>query len=502
MAVGIIDAGREPAHQLTFLKQLDELLRRLRRQASRDSEADPREVLDWLHRQTGVDVALVADAGTVEAVTAGFPRDVLAAEALTPLLARLARGDTNAAATQVGETRLRLEALGPRAPHPVLVVADPGPVPQDAAALISHTGSVLDVLRRVREADTTSRGYHRKALQLRFAVFQALMAGDPALARRMTVGSVPPLLDAGRVRVHLLYCGSDNREQIAQTYQDASGFHGPGLMVPCPVFNGNLICPIADDPGATDAARQGEVLRRLVRQNPNYALGISDPHPLRETADAYGQAVHALAVARHTPGRVLAYRGQVPLARLLPRRQALAWAGDFLRPLAALPRTTIDIIRLAVTFHRTGVARLQGISRNTVAAHVRRAGELLGVDLGNARARAAVDLALSLTGPDGAAEQRPAPTLDALLRTPAATAWARAFLGPLQEVDRVHTTARTWIEVNTDAQRTAQRLGVSRNTVRHHLRTAERLLNRDLLTTGSGLHDLVHALHATDALPA
>ncbi|RBM05487.1 helix-turn-helix domain-containing protein [Streptomyces sp. PT12] len=507
MAVAVADAQHQPADQLAqlaHLRRLDELLHRLRRQASRS--ADVQEVLDWLHRQIGVDAALVVGAGTVEAATGGFPRDILALDGLAPLLARLARGSTDAAATQVGEVRLRLAALGPRAPHPVLAVAAERPVAPEAAALIAHTGSVVDVLRRVREADTTALGYHRKALQLRFAVFQALMAGDPVLARGMTAGAVPPLLDADRVRVHLLYCGTDSRERIARTYQDARGYHGPGLMVPCPVFNGHLICPIADDPNAPGAARQAELLRRLVRDNAHYALGISDPHELHATADAYAEAVHALAVARHTPGRVLTYRGRTPLARLLPRPQALAWAGAFLRPLAAAPKTTVDITRLAVSFHHTGVARVRGISRNTVAAHVRRVETLLGLDLRDVRSRAALNLALSLADPDpddeGAADQRPHPTLDALLRTPAATAWARAFLGPLWDVPRAHLTARTWIEANTDAQRTAQRLSVNRNTVRSRLRTAERLINRDLLTTRAGLHDLVHALHATDALPA
>ncbi|RKN11388.1 helix-turn-helix domain-containing protein [Streptomyces radicis] len=504
MAIGAIDAQRRSADRLAHLGRLDELLHHLRRQASRSAEADVQEVLDWLRRRIGVDVALVVGAGTVEAATAGFPRDILGPEGPTSLLARLARGSVAAAATQVGEVRLRLEALGPGAPHPVLVVAGPRQVTREAASLISHTGSVLDVLRRVRRADATARGYDRKALQLRFAVFQALMAGDPVLARSMTVGAVPPLLDADRVRVHLLYCGPDNRERIAATYQDARGYHGPGLLVPCPVFNGHLICPIAEDPNAPDATRQAELLRRLVRDNPRYALGISDAHALRATADAYGQAVHALAVARHTPGRVLTYRGRTPLARVLPRPQALAWAAAFLRPLAAAPKTTVDLTRLAVSFHHTGVARLRGVSRNTVTAHVQRVEALLGLDLRDVRSRAALDLALSLADPgdDAAADRRQAPTLDALLRTPAATAWARAFLGPLRDVGRAHTTARTWIEANADAQRTARRLGVSRNTVRSHLRTAERLLNRDLLTTRAGLHDLVHALHALRAIDA
>ncbi|GGY20007.1 helix-turn-helix domain-containing protein [Streptomyces djakartensis] len=57
---------------------------------------------------------------------------------------------------------------------------------------------------------------------------------------------------------------------------------------------------------------------------------------------------------------------------------------------------------------------------------------------------------------------------------------------------------KAWIDHNTDAQRTAESLSLSRNTVRARLRAAENLLNRDLLTTGSGLHDLVHALVAAE----
>ncbi|MEV0776928.1 hypothetical protein [Streptomyces sp. NPDC050428] len=38
------------------------------------------------------------------------------------------------------------------------------------------------------------------------AVLQALLAGEPLLARRLTAGAVPPLLDAGGLRVHLLHC--------------------------------------------------------------------------------------------------------------------------------------------------------------------------------------------------------------------------------------------------------------------------------------------------------
>jgi sugar diacid utilization regulator len=93
--------------------------------------------------------------------------------------------------------------------------------------------------------------------------------------------------------------------------------------------------------------------------------------------------------------------------------------------------------------------------------------------------------------------------VDSLLSTEAAIAWAHAFLQPQQlGTDRtVHQTLRAWIEAGTDAQRTALNLGISRTTVRAHLRTAEQFLKRSLQTPGPGPHDLVHAFRITDRAP-
>ncbi|MEU5160903.1 helix-turn-helix domain-containing protein [Streptomyces sp. NPDC020875] len=57
-----------------------------------------------------------------------------------------------------------------------------------------------------------------------------------------------------------------------------------------------------------------------------------------------------------------------------------------------------------------------------------------------------------------------------------------------------------WIEADADARLTGRRLGISRNTVRSRLRTAEQVLGRDILSTGAGVHELVHAFHATGRL--
>ncbi|UCM88260.1 helix-turn-helix domain-containing protein [Streptomyces marincola] len=499
---------------------LTRLLMELRRYASAEPPTEPEQLLNWLRRHTGSEFALVTDTGTAEAASEGFPHDLL--DPLRPALARVAGGALAAVATQAGGRQVHVEALETRAPRPVLVTAGDAPLDREAAALASHAGSVIAVARRAHLAERTARGYQDKARQLRFAVFTALMAGDPDLARRMTTGAVPRLLSATRVRVHLLHCAPGDRDRLAQTYQDAAGYHGAGLMVPCPVHPHHFICVLADDEsppeaGPFDAAspdgvppdRHDATLRRLVLNNPHYALGVSGPHPLAATAEAYAEAGHALAVARNLPDRVADYRGRLPLARLLPRPAAPAWAGAFLDPLASAPKLTSDIARLAVSVSRSGVARLLGISRNTVTTHIGRAEALLGLDLTDVRARAALDLALSVAGSGpwpparGRRGEGPGPSLDALLRTGAAATWAADLLKPLADLDRPGpgSTLRVWIEANTDAREAGRRLGISRNTVRAHLRAAESLLNRDLLTLTSGVHDVVHALRIAGPRP-
>lgn len=151
------------------------------------------------------------------------------------------------------------------------------------------------------------------------------------------------------------------------------------------------------------------------------------------------------------------------------------------------------------------MARLLNVSRNTVTVHLRRAQDALARDLDDPRSRAELALALAVTdllppGGIAAAEQPPLPSMDSLLRTEAAITWAHAFFRPLHlgTARTVHQTLRTWIEAATDAQRTARNLGISRATVRSHLRTAEHLLKRSLLPPGPGVHDVVHAFRIAE----
>ncbi|MGH3390278.1 MAG: helix-turn-helix domain-containing protein, partial [Actinomadura sp.] len=447
------------------LARCGELLRELRRQVIRGDGPDPREILDWLRRQIDGDVALVGNSSMVEAATTGFPREVL--RSLELLLGRLSGGQMATATTQVGETQVRLEAFGLDHPRSVLVVTGASALTREEAALTSHTGDVIAVLLQARRTEEVSRGYQHKARQMRFAVLSALLNGDPDLARRMTTSAVPELLDASRLRVHILHCTPAERDQIAETYQDPSGYHDLGLMVNCPIYREHLVCLFPEDVADDASPGPGDVLRHLVRDKPLYALGISSPHPLHATAQAYDEALNALAVARNTPRRVAVYRGEAPLEQLLSGPAARTWASGFLQPVSTAAQRTLTIARLSMSLPRTRVARALGISRNTVTTHLKRVEELLGLDLDDVRSRAALDLALAIAGPHlvtVTGHDTRVPTLAELLRTRPATAWAEAFLHPLRDAryDRLRGTLRAWIDANLDAQRTARHLGMSR----------------------------------------
>jgi DNA-binding CsgD family transcriptional regulator len=275
-------------------------------------------------------------------------------------------------------------------------------------------------------------------------------------------------------------------------------------MVRCPVYDEHLICLAGEDedkgPGADRRGLPG--LLRGLAENPRYLLGISRPHPLAATAQAYQEALHALAAARDSTARVAVFQGEPSLEQVLPREAAHRWAGCLLAPLDSAPKLTVDILGLALQFPRSRVANLLGISRNTVTAHLKRGEEALRLDLEDVGNRAVLALALRITSP-GLGDSPSPEALRGLaraLRGQAAYQWAEGFLKPLEEHSHRHdlnVTLRAWIETNIDAQQTARHLGISRNTVRAHLITAQRLLNRDLLSGGPGVYDLFHALHIT-----
>ncbi|MFD0568918.1 helix-turn-helix domain-containing protein [Kitasatospora gansuensis] len=188
---------------------------------------------------------------------------------------------------------------------------------------------------------------------------------------------------------------------------------------------------------------------------------------------------------------------------MLDPRAAAAWADALLRPLHTLPLSGRDqllgTLHLGLEFPATSAAKIIGISRNTVRARLDRAGELLGLDLTEVRGRALLHLALRMAGQaDAAAPVR----LAEVLAAPPAVEWAGTLLDRLAADGReLRRTLLGWLRANCGVDRTAAALELHPQTVRDHLRAAERLLQRQLLSGGGGVYEVALAFAALGALP-
>ncbi|MFF4327193.1 helix-turn-helix domain-containing protein [Streptomyces sp. NPDC001591] len=434
-----------------------------------------RRVLEWLGGVVGGTAVLGggAEAGLLKAVAGGNPRSAVVAEP---------------------GRHVRLLALGYERPHPVLVVTRPEPFDETAAAFTAHAATVLELLVRGGEAEAQRQRMTEAGAGVRLSVLQLLMGGEVALAQRTMAGLRPGLLDADRAVVLVLETSRAERQEVAGACEGLLA--GRALVVRCPAEDGHVIvvAPHTGDGGAEAA------LRAFVAGRDGVFLGVSGRQPLSRVAAGYDDAVRSLAAARLMPGRVAGPATRVRLPDVLDAGAASAWAAGFLRPLGAVPAhdryQLTATVRLGLEYTAVSAASLLGISRNTVRARMDRAAGLLGVDLGDVRDRAALDLALGWqeeAGDPGGA----APDLAALLAAGPVRAWARELLAPLGADERgLLRTLRAWVGENCAVEPAARRRGVHPRTVREHLRAAEGLLRRQLVAGGGGLYEVVLALAA------
>lgn len=273
----------------------------------------------------------------------------------------------------------------------------------------------------------------------REAVLHLLMTGQLSIAHQVAGALKPSLPDP--VRVCVVECAGRDRDEVARICADLSG--GRSWIVRCPVYARHLILIVPARPGQADG-RLGPQVASVVD---DCVVGISEDLTLADTATAYRQAFHALAVARGLPERH-AHFGSAPELALVTGAEGARWADALLAPLLAhVPRRGQDpgsqelaatlASWLAFSSHATEHLK---IHRNTLAARLRLIGELLGMDLNKVADQSALDLALCIRATP--ALPRPAPrqagaaseavrSLDGILRLPAVRAWAAQQLQPL-----------------------------------------------------------------------
>ncbi|MFF6807111.1 helix-turn-helix domain-containing protein [Streptomyces sp. NPDC012616] len=457
-------------------------------------------LLDHL-RPTGRDVPrLVAwlSAAVEASVSLRDAHGVLVAGPHTPvdeaLTADVADGRLASAAWE-GEGRyvrlIRVELLGP-APVGVLTVSRTSPFDRRASDIVTQTVNVLEILLRAQESMATGHRLARASADLRLAILQLLMVEDVVAARRVAAGLWPRLLDTETACVYVVESSPEERDSLAEACLAAT--HEEALVVRCPAMDGHVIVVVPDD-------AVGPELRALCGGRFEAFLGGSARQSLASTATAYGQAVSALAVARFRPDRTAAYAERTHPERLMDPDVLRTWTTRLLRPLDTLPHHTraelLATTRLGLEFTAVSAAKVLGVSRNTVRARMERVETLLGADFSDLTVRAVVHLALHHRfgiAEDPAGAPAPPVRLDELLTGPALRSWALELLARLDTDGRdLRGTLRSWIAAGGNAERAAHLLGVHAQTVREHVRSAEPVLERQLLAAGSDLYEVVLA---------
>ncbi|MGW0614690.1 helix-turn-helix domain-containing protein [Streptomyces sp. NPDC002788] len=459
----------------------EELLEHLR-----PAGRDVRRVVAWLSGAVHATVALQDAAGNLVAGNR-LPLD-------DGLVTDITAGRIASAAWESRERHLRLVRLEHPSQTCVLAVSRETPFDRRASDVVTHTAQVIELLLAARESTAAGHRLRRATSDLRLAILQLLMVEDTIAARRVAAGLWPGLLDADTACVYVVESAPAVRDRIAEECLDRT--REDALVVRCPAMDGHVIVVSPRD--AT-----GDALRSLVGGHPDLFLGGSVRQSLARTATAYGQAVSALAVARFRPDKTAVYAERTHPERLMDPVALRVWTASVLRPLDTLPHHTraelLATNRLGLEFTAVNAAKVLGVSRNTVRARMERVEALLGTDFAELTVRAVVHLAVNAqiglpdaqfadgTGDCG-------PRLADLLSGPAVRTWAQNLLGRLDaDARNPRRTLRTWIAAGGNAERAAQVLGVHAQTVREHVRSAEPVLERQLLAGGTDLYEVVLA---------
>ncbi|MFE7814020.1 helix-turn-helix domain-containing protein [Streptomyces sp. NPDC057433] len=468
-------AGEQPGWAQELLEHL------------RPAGRDVRRVVDWLAGTVHGAVALWDDTGTLVAGTGPAVDENLVTDVTSGRIA--------SAAWEDGGRHLRLVKVGHPARTWALAVSRNAPFDRRSADVVTHTVQVIELLLTAGETTAAGQRLRRASADLRLAILQLLMVEDTVAARRVAAGLWPGLLEADTACVYVVESEPARRDRLAEECLDTT--EEGALVVRCPAMDGHVIVVSPRETTAGD-------LKSLVERHPDTFLGGSVRQSLARTATAYGQAVSALAVAHFRPDKTAVYAERTHPERLMDPAALRGWTARLLGPLDTVPHHTraelLATTRLGLEFTAVNTAKILGVSRNTVRARMERVENMLGTDFDDVTARAVVHLALHTQfnlqdiQVGSASEASSAPVLAPLVSGPAVRAWAGELLERLDRDTRpLRRTLRTWIAAGGNAERAAQLLGVHAQTVREHVRSAEPVLERQLLAAGTDLYEVVLA---------
>jgi hypothetical protein len=344
------------------------------------------------------------------------------------------------------------------------------------------------------------------------SVLQLLMTGQVAEAQRVASALEPAILDADRVRVHLLAGRPRDRDSLLGACE--ARLAALAVCVSCPARPGHVIIiePVREtqpvrreqgdiEPGTYGLAPVPATLGGLTACSVSRSLGSSRSHPIAATAAAYAQAVGALAAAAVRPDRVADAEESTGLSDLIPAA-AGGWASAVLAPLAADDGdgTLRHTLAVALAFTRAEAAAILGVHRNTVHARLTAAAHLLRVDLTRLPQRAAIDLALRVQPGAGEGD------LPEVLGDPQLKIWADDLLDRLDGAvvprgpARMRDLLRAFTHADGRITAAAHTVGLSPNSASRWLVAAEAAGGMRLRHGYGGAHEVAVALAAAEGL--
>ncbi|MEW2527349.1 helix-turn-helix domain-containing protein [Streptomyces sp. NPDC047071] len=498
--------------------QLTTLVQQLPTRAA-DPEAMQR-IADWLARALRAQV-LVSEPGGVLAASPETAAEALAEAFLrghreglahdrsqgphTRLIPLSSAGDTPPPADDAwGAPAGDLAAVGAvsaaDAGNTVLAVARRSPPFDDAdLRLMRHAARLLGLLDQARREHRAAADAARAA---RMAAVELLLDAEVDKARRVLAAQAPGLLTPDAVRVFVVETPQDRRDAVLLRCE--AGTAGRALVVADPREDRRILVVEPIRPRRTGDAVATALTRLVAELGADASLGGSGTYPMVLLADALQEAITAQRFALRRPDAVALNAQSTDLVSVLPRDAARRWARGLLEPLLrpdAQGEQMRDTLPTALAYPYAVAARRLRVHRNTVRRRVAKAAELLDMDFATVRDRATVGLALDLLADRHRPERSltlvggATPTLESLLASPEATAWADNLLcGARGDRRNLLTTAAVWLAHDAHIEPTARALGFSEFTVRSHLRALEGHMARDLGSLG-GLRDLQFSLH-------
>src|ERR1700722_603016 len=373
------------------------------------------ELLRWMAQRLDANVALIDYAGNAEQAFPDLPSEVLCSVAED--INRLRTGECSAVSIGGPPWWGRMVRVGSHWGARTLLVIASKPCAPDDSALIAHAAGLLEL--------RCSADDHEKAVnQIREAVLHLLMAGQITPANQVA-GSIKPVL-ADKIRVYVVEGTFAARKAVTDICQTA--YDGNAWIIQCPVYRRNTIILSPAGPQWDSA---GSLSQFAGADRVDVSIGESDEVPLRDTAIGYEQAYHALAVARHRPGRRARFTEADDLANVLGRG-AQRWARAVLSPLLSYepsrrqdPGSAELLATLRSWLDFRGMAwRQLNIHRNTLIDRIRHLETILGRDLSQLPVQAELQLALRLLSRVGNELAGAAPELGELLAEPAVLKWA------------------------------------------------------------------------------